>query len=96
MKISIEIGKLKKCRGCLKEFCTIPLEFKFNFSTLKVDCYWKHESFYNNDNKSYERLYKNDHIHRDDGPAYIRYYENGKKAYKYWHKNGKFIKRKEY
>jgi len=93
MKIPFEIGKLKKCKECTRFNCTAPLEFKFNFSTLRIDCYWKEEYFSNNGQKTSEYWSKNNQWHRDDGPAVIWYFKNGKIESKVWYKNENFIKR---
>jgi len=92
MKI-LESIKLKKCKDCQND-CSLPIKFKFNYYTLKINCYWKYEEFYDNGEKAREYWFKDDNIqHRDDGPAEIWYFGNYKKEA--WFRNGNFIKRTE-
>jgi len=80
----------KKCEGCQHAYHCHPLKFEFNFFTCKIDCYWKRESFYNN-NREFEAWYKNDQWHRDDGPAVVSYDGRGEISYEQWWKNNKLI-----
>jgi len=85
----------------LKDCGCIPIKFEFNFHSLEYDCYGKRIAHFlnvSNDKIEYEWWFKNEPInwHRDDGPAVIRYNEQGKKEYKAWYVNGKFIKSKHY
>jgi len=95
MNISNELGKQKKCEGCtqgslsLGLTCT-PIEFKFDYHTCEIDCYWKSEETFKN-KIIFEGWLKNENIHRDDGPARIWYYGENEKAkirHKEWQRYG--------
>ena len=47
------------------------------------------KSYYENGNIKSEYHYKNDKLHRDNGPANIYYYQNGNIKIECWYKNDK-------
>jgi len=102
MIIPIEIGKLKKCKGCNSRSYCRTMEFKFNFATCEIDCFTSSENYhyyYENGEKIYEKYKqwsKNKKTHRDDGPAYIQYDQRGKVRGEEWYKDGNFIRQRYY
>ena len=46
--------------------------------------------YYKDGSINYERWYKDNKLHRLDGPAYIVYYQDGSIYYEHWYKDDKY------